>query len=79
MKPIAKLSAKQRREPKLLASKLERNVDTSDIPPLTEAFWKRAVRNPYYRPVKASATVRLDADVLVWLKSKGRGYQTRST
>jgi uncharacterized protein (DUF4415 family) len=27
--------------------------------------------------VKRSITVRLDADVLHWLKSKGMGYQTR--
>jgi BrnA antitoxin of type II toxin-antitoxin system len=29
------------------------------------------------RPIKASVTVRLDADVLAWLKGGGRGYQTR--
>ena len=31
----------------------------------------------YYRPIKKSVTLRLDADVLAWFKSKGRGYQTR--
>ena len=25
----------------------------------------------------ASTTVRVDADVLAWLKSQGKGYQTR--
>ncbi|WP_424927034.1 BrnA antitoxin family protein [Amaricoccus tamworthensis] len=30
-----------------------------------------------YRPVKKQVTVRLDADVLAWLKSQGKGYQTR--
>ena len=40
-------------------------------------FWKNAVRNPLYKPTKTSTTVRVDSDVLVWLKSKGRGYQTR--
>jgi uncharacterized protein (DUF4415 family) len=29
------------------------------------------------QPIKASVTVRLDADVLAWLKNGGRGYQTR--
>jgi len=52
-------------------------IDTSDIPPLTDVFWKNAVRNPLYKPTKTSTTVRVDSDVLVWLKSKGRGYQTR--
>ena len=52
-------------------------IDFSDIPPLTEDFWKNAVRNPYYRPVKQQLTVRLDADVVAWLRQQGKGYQTR--
>lgn len=52
-------------------------IDTSDIPPLTDDFFRRAVRNPFYRPVKQSTTVRIDADVLAWLKAQGPGYQTR--
>ena len=52
-------------------------VDTSDIPPLTDEFFAQAVRNPYYRPLKQSTTVRIDADVLAWLRSQGAGYQTR--
>jgi uncharacterized protein (DUF4415 family) len=52
-------------------------VDYSDIPPLTERFWKNAVRNPFYRPVKQQLTVRLDADVIAWLREQGSGYQTR--
>jgi len=35
------------------------------------------VRNPFYRPVKRQLTVRLDADVVAWLRRQGRGYQTR--
>ena len=54
-----------------------RTIDTSDIPPLSADFFARAIRNPYYRPVKQSTTVRVDADVLAWLRSKGAGYQTR--
>jgi uncharacterized protein (DUF4415 family) len=30
-----------------------------------------------YRPLKKPVTLRLDADVLVWLKKQGPGYQTR--
>jgi|SRR6266571_2081476 len=30
-----------------------------------------------YRPIKKPVTLRLDADVLVWFKKQGRGYQTR--
>ena len=52
-------------------------IDLSEIPPLTQAFFEHAARNPFYRPVKQSTTVRLDADVLAWLRSQGPGYQTR--
>jgi uncharacterized protein (DUF4415 family) len=52
-------------------------IDTSDIPPLADDFFRRAVRNPFYRPIKQSTTVRIDADVLAWLKAQGPGYQTR--
>ena len=30
-----------------------------------------------YRPIKKTVNVRLDADVIEWLQSAGRGYQTR--
>lgn len=52
-------------------------VDTSDIPPLTDEFFAKAIRNPYYRPVKQSTTIRIDSDVLAWLRAQGVGYQTR--
>ena len=58
-------------------SKRDAAIDTSDIAPLTEDFFARAVRNPFYKPVKHSTTVRIDADVLGWLKAQGPGYQTR--
>jgi uncharacterized protein (DUF4415 family) len=30
-----------------------------------------------YRPIKKPVTLRLDADVIAWFKTSGRGYQTR--
>ena len=50
-------------------------IDYSDIPPLGEAFFKRATAA--WPPAKKQLTIRLDADVLDWLKASGRGYQTR--
>jgi uncharacterized protein (DUF4415 family) len=44
---------------------------------LKSNFWKHAIRNPFYRPVKQQLTVRLDADVIAWLRGQGKGYQTR--
>jgi len=31
----------------------------------------------FYRPIKKSVTLRIDADVLAWFKKQGKGYQTR--
>jgi uncharacterized protein (DUF4415 family) len=36
-----------------------------------------AVRGRFYRPVKQPISLRLDADVVAWLKKRGKGYQTR--
>jgi uncharacterized protein (DUF4415 family) len=39
---------------------------------------KDAIRHrAFYRPVKQQVTARLDSDVLRWLKSQGKGYQSR--
>jgi hypothetical protein len=46
---VRPLTAKQRRQIAALASTPDDKIDYSDIPPLTERFWKRAVRNPFYR------------------------------
>ena len=55
-----------------------RGVDTPDISELGLEFWKDAVRGRFYRPVKQAVSLRLDADVLAWLKKDGEGYQTRA-
>jgi uncharacterized protein (DUF4415 family) len=60
-----------------LAARPDSEIDFSEIPPLKKSFWKNAVRNPFYRPVKRQLTVRLDADVVAWLRRQGKGYQTR--
>jgi uncharacterized protein (DUF4415 family) len=60
-----------------VAERPDSEIDFSDIAALKESFWKNAVRNPFYRPVKQQLTVRLDADVVSWLRRQGKGYQTR--
>jgi uncharacterized protein (DUF4415 family) len=72
-----RLSEDQLRELQALANRPDDEIDYSDIPPLDDEFWKRAVRNPFYRPLKSQLTVRVDNDVLAWLRAKGKGYQTR--
>ena len=46
--------------------------DLAENPVLADAELRRM-----YRPLKRPVTVRLDADVLAWLRSKGGAYQTR--
>lgn len=62
---------------KKLAERPDSEIDYSDIPELTEDFWQNAVKGRFYRPLKEQVTVRLDSDILAWLKKKGAGYQTR--
>jgi len=71
------LTAAQRAEVKALKNLPDETIDTSDIPPLTEEFWQTAIRNPFYKPTKTSTTVRIDSNVLLWLRAQGRGYQSR--
>jgi uncharacterized protein (DUF4415 family) len=48
----------------------------SDIPEI-KSLPPDYVIGKFYRPKKTSVTIRLDADVLAWLKGAGEGYQTR--
>jgi uncharacterized protein (DUF4415 family) len=74
----SRLTAGRKRRLKKLSRRPDDEIDTSDIPELTEKFWQNAVRNPFYRPVKQQLTLRLDADIIAWLRRQGRGYQTRA-
>lgn len=53
----------------------DEDIDFSDIPEKLD--WSNAVVGKFYRPVKKSLTIRIDADVLAWVKRQGKGYQTR--
>lgn len=71
------LTADRKRRLARLAARPDSKIDLSDIPQLKDGFFKNAVTNPFYRPVKQQLTVRLDADVVAWLRRQGKGYQTR--
>ncbi len=51
------------------------DIDYSDIPALDRTFLRKATAA--WPPMKKQLTIRLDADVLDWLKGHGKGYQTR--
>lgn len=48
-----------------------------DAPTLPLEYWENATVGKYYRPLKTPVSVRIDNDVLAWLKSKGGGHLTR--
>lgn len=51
------------------------DIDTSDIPPLTDEFFKRAkIRMPKQL---VTMTVQVDADVYNWFKSQGQDCEQR--
>ncbi len=50
------------------------DIDCSDIPELDDEFWNNAeVRTPE----KKGIYIKLDNDIVEWMKSQGKGYQTR--
>ncbi|MCF6362074.1 MAG: BrnA antitoxin family protein [Gammaproteobacteria bacterium] len=66
---------KQREEVARLARQPDSEIDTSDIPEVTD--WAGAEVGKFYRPMKKQVTLRLDADMLEWFRGQGSKYQTR--
>jgi uncharacterized protein (DUF4415 family) len=79
LETLPPLTEAQRKNLRALASRPDSEINTSDIPVMTDEEWAAAnpVRGHLYRPCKQIVTARLDGDVLEWLKSHGRGYQSR--
>lgn len=69
------LTKAQQAELKTLQELPDDQIDYSDLPPVAD--WSGAQVGRFYRPLKETVTIRLDADVLAWLKQGGKGYQTR--
>ena len=75
VKGVPKLNDEQLAVLHKLDAESDRDIDTSDIPEITD--FSGFVVGKFYRPVKETVTIRLDSDVLHWLKMSGRGYQSR--
>lgn len=78
-KSIGRTNASIKREIAALKKMPDSEVDFSDIPlqDPNDPKWKNAVIGRFYRPIKKPIALRLDTDVIAWLKSKGPGYQSR--
>lgn len=72
---MPKLTKSMAEELTRLAALPDNEIDLSDVPEVTD--WSNGVVGKYYRPIKKPLTIRIDADVVAWLKSQGSGYQTR--
>jgi uncharacterized protein (DUF4415 family) len=72
MKKVAK---SRELEIRALKRMKDSEIDLTDIPEIRD--WSKAMIGRFYRPIKKSLTIRLDADLLAWLKTDGKGYQTR--
>jgi uncharacterized protein (DUF4415 family) len=73
---MPRLSSEKRKKLEKLAACPDREIDLSDIPEI-QGIPSDAIIGKFYRPKKEAVTIRLDADVLAWLKASGGGYQTR--
>ncbi|HLJ76446.1 MAG TPA: BrnA antitoxin family protein [Acidobacteriaceae bacterium] len=73
---MRKLTKEQKRQIATVAGKEDADIDLSEMPEVVD--WSGAEMGKFYRPAKKPVTMRLDADVVDWLKSYGRGYQTRA-
>jgi len=72
---MRKLSKEQKRDIAAIAAMKDEDIDLSDMPEVLD--WSKAEMGKFYRPPKKAMTMRLDADVLEWLKGYGKGYQMR--
>jgi len=73
---MRKLTKEQKRDIRAIAAKRDKDIDFSDAPAVVD--WGGAEIAKFYRPTKKPVTMRLDSDVIAWLKADGRGYQTKA-
>ncbi|HTA58771.1 MAG TPA: BrnA antitoxin family protein [Candidatus Baltobacteraceae bacterium] len=73
---MKRLSKEQRKDIAALAAMKDSEIDLTDMPEVLD--WSGAQIGRYYRPKKKPVTMRLDEDVVAWLKGYGRGYQTKA-
>ena len=73
---MRKLTKEQKRDIAAIAAKADADINFSDIAPVPD--WSEAEMDKFYRPAKKPVTMRLDLDVIEWLKADGRGYQTKA-
>jgi uncharacterized protein (DUF4415 family) len=61
-----------------LAEMSDDDIDTSDIPELSEEQMANGQRGPHFRPFKAPITIRLDIDIIGWFKENAEDGKYQS-
>lgn len=69
-----KLSAATKQAYRKRDCALDKDLDAPQLPP---SHWKNASIGKYYRPLKTQISLRIDNEILDWLKSKGEGHLSR--
>ena len=64
-----------KRELARLDAMTDDDIDYSDTPAFDEEFLRTVSMK--FSPGKRPITVRVDTDVLEWMKAQGKGYQSR--
>ena len=73
---MKRLTEEQKRDIAAVAAKRDEEIDLADMPEVVD--WSGAQMGVFRRPAKRPVTMRLDEDVVAWLKGFGRGYQTKA-
>jgi uncharacterized protein (DUF4415 family) len=72
---MRKRISERKRQIAAIAAKKDADIDLSEMPEVVD--WSGAEMGKFYRPPKRPVTMRLDTDIVEWLKSYGKGYQSR--
>lgn len=71
-------SSEREAQMRYLAELPDDQIDTSDIPEITDEQWATARRGAHFRPLKTPVTIRLDADVVAWFKENAQSGKYQS-
>src|SRR5690348_3846553 len=74
--PMKKLTKEQKRDIRAIAARRDRDIDFSDAPPVLD--WSGAENRQVLPASRKPVTIRLDSDIIDWLKADGRGYETKA-
>ena len=77
LETLPSLTEGQRANLRALSAHPDHGFDSVAPKKAPNGEWEKAELRDFYRPLKRQITTRVDADVLEWLKSQGKGHQSR--